>query len=249
MLKIKNLNFSIENIEILKNISLNVKSKKNVGIIGPNGCGKTTLLKNVYRYLKYQKGTITVNDILIEEYKPRELAKQVAILAQKQEINFDFTVEEIVEMGRYTHEKSIFSIYKKEEIISALKQVGMEHTKDRSFLTLSGGEMQRVLIARALVQKSELLILDEPTNHLDIKYQLQIMKLIKEIDRTTLSVIHDMNIASSYCDYIYAIKNGELILEGTPEVVFTEKNIFEIFDIQCKVVKHPTHQTPLIIFL
>jgi iron complex transport system ATP-binding protein len=249
MLKIKNLNFSIENIEILKNISLNVKSKKNVGIIGPNGCGKTTLLKNVYRYLKYQKGTITVNDILIEEYKPRELAKQVAILAQKQEINFDFTVEEIVEMGRYTHEKSIFSIYKKEEIISALKQVGMEHTKDRSFLTLSGGEMQRVLIARALVQKSELLILDEPTNHLDIKYQLQIMKLIKEIDRTTLSVIHDMNIASSYCDYIYAIKNGELILEGTPEVVFTEKNIFEIFDIQCKVVKHPTNQTPLVIFL
>ena len=249
MLKIKNLNFSIENNEILKNISLNVKTKQNVGIVGANGCGKSTLLKNIYRYLKYESGSITLNDILVEEYKPRELAKQMSILAQKQEINFDFTVEEIIEMGRYAHEKSIFSTYQKEEIESALKQVGMENMKERSFLTLSGGEMQRILIARSLVQKSELLILDEPTNHLDIKYQLQIMDLIKKINRTTLSVIHDMNIASSYCDYIYAIKNGEIILEGTPKTVFTEENILNIFDVRCKVIEHPTKKVPLIIFL
>lgn len=249
MLKVKNLNFSIDDIEILKNICISVKTKKNIGIIGPNGCGKSTILKNIYRYLKSQSGLITIDDISIDNYKPKELAKKMAVLAQNQNINFDFTVEEIVEMGRYAHEKSIFSIYKKDEIISALKQVGMEHMKDRSFLTLSGGEMQRILIARALVQKSDLLILDEPTNHLDIKYQLQIMNLIKEIDKTTLSVIHDMNIASSYCDFIYAIKNGEVVAQGTPDEIFTEHNIYNIFDIHCKVIKHPTKETPLIIFL
>ncbi|MGL6064291.1 MAG: ABC transporter ATP-binding protein [Fusobacteriaceae bacterium] len=249
MLKVKNLNISIDNIEILKNISMTIKSKKNVGIIGPNGCGKSTILKNIYRYLKSESGLITINNISIEDYKPKELAKKMAVLAQNQNINFDFTVEEIVEMGRYAHEKSIFSIYKKEEIVSALKQVGIKNMKDRSFLTLSGGEIQRVLIARALVQKSDLLILDEPTNHLDIKYQLQIMNLIKEIDKTTLSVVHDMNIASSYCDFIYAIKNGEIIAQGTPNEIFTEQNIYNIFDIHCKVIKHPTKEAPLIIFL
>lgn len=172
----------------------------------------------------------------------------MAVLAQKQNMNFDFTVEEIVEMGRYAHQNSLFTLEKKEVIKEALASVGLEDMKDRSFLTLSGGEMQRVLIARALAQDSDILVLDEPTNHLDIKYQIEIMKLVRKTDKTILAVIHDMNIASSYCDYIYGMKKGKIEIQGTPDEVFTKENIKKVFDVECEVVKHPKTNRPLIIF-
>ena len=248
MIKVKKLEYSIDNEKILENISVTIKEKKFVGIIGANGCGKSTLLKNIYRFLKYKNGEIIIDSIELSDYKSKALAKKMAVLAQKQNMNFDFTVEEIIEMGRYAHHDSLFTSEKKEIIKEALQSVGLEEMKDRSFLTLSGGEMQRVLIARALAQNSDILILDEPTNHLDIKYQIQVMQLVKKTKKTILAVIHDMNIASSYCDYIYGMKKGKIEIEGKPENVFTKENIKKVFDVECEVAKHPKTDRPLIIF-
>jgi len=173
MIEVKNLSFSIENRKIIQDISIVVNKSQFVGIIGANGSGKSTLLKNVYRFFKYDSGDIKLKNIGLYDYSSKDLAKEMAVLAQKQNMNFDFSVEEIVEMGRYAYKNSIFEVERNknsEFVGNALNAVGMYNMKDRSFLSLSGGEMQRVLIARALAQNTEILILDEPTNHLDIKY-------------------------------------------------------------------------------
>lgn len=248
MLIIDDLEFGIDEKEILKKISLKIKRGSFVGIIGANGCGKSTLLKNIYRFLNYEVGSIKLEDRDLKNYKPKELAKKISVLSQKNSINFDFTVEEIVEMGRYAHESSIFCRGNKDEIKKALLEVGMYEYRNKSFTSLSGGELQRVLIARALAQKSEMLILDEPTNHLDIKYQIQIMDLVKKVSQTTLAVIHDMNLASFYCDYIFAMKEGKIVVEGSPEEMFTVENIKKIFDMECQVTEHPIRNKPLITF-
>lgn len=250
MIRVENLRYSVDQRKILNDISILVKKKKFVGIIGANGCGKSTLLKNIYRFLKCNSGEIIIDKLEISEYKTEFLAKKMAVLAQKHNMNFDFTVEEIVEMGRYAHQKSeLNSKFSNKEIIEkSLKSVGMEQMRLRSFLSLSGGEMQRVLIARALAQDSHILILDEPTNHLDIKYQRQVMEMIVETDKTILAVIHDMNIASSYCNYIYAMKDGKIQVEGEPDSIFTKENIKDIFDVECVILKHPKSGRPLIIF-
>ena len=174
VIEVENLYYSIDDTNTLRDISLQVKEKKFVGIIGANGCGKSTLLKNIYRFLKPKKGKIKVNSIFIEDYSSKEIAKKISVLAQKQSMNFDFTIEEIVEMGRYAHQNSIFKNEINNDIVKdSLQAVGMYDMRKRSFLTLSGGEMQRIFIARTLAQNTDILILDEPTNHLDIKYQLQ----------------------------------------------------------------------------
>lgn len=248
VIKVNNLAYSIDNKRILKEISLEVKKNKFVGIIGANGCGKSTLLKNIYRFLKYDSGNIKVEDKDITEYSGKDLAKKISVLIQKQNMNFDFTVQEIIEMGRYARHENIFETEDRSYIKKYLSSVGMEGMEKRSFLSLSGGEMQRVFIARALSQETNILILDEPTNHLDLKYQIEIMNLIKKQEKTVLSVIHDMNIASKYCDYVVALKDGKVMVNGDVEKVFTKENIKEIFDIDCEVIKNPKTQKPLIIF-
>ena len=251
MIDVKNLNFSIENKKILENIYIKVNQGQFIGVIGANGSGKSTLLKNVYRFLKYDSGDIKLKNIDLYSYSSKNLAKEMAVLAQKQNMNFDFSVEEIVEMGRYAYKHSIFETDENKNskfIENALNAVGMYEMRNRSFLSLSGGEMQRVLIARALAQNTEILILDEPTNHLDIKYQIQIMELVKETKKTILAVIHDMNIASSYCNYIYALKDGKICFEGSPEKIFTKENIKNIFDVEADVLIHPKNKKPLIVF-
>ena len=247
MIQVKNLCYSIGNNNILKEVSLQVKNNQFVGIVGANGCGKSTLLKNIYRFLKCKSGQIKIENIDIDEYSGKELAKKISVLVQKQNVNFDFTVEEIVEMGRYAKFDSVF-LENKKAVEKALDSVGMLGMKGRSFLTLSGGEMQRVFIARALASDTNILILDEPTNHLDIRCKIHIMDLIKQQHKAVLAVIHDMNIASKYCDYIVAIKNGEVIKCGKTKDVFTKKNIKEIFDVECDVVEHREGGYPVVIF-
>lgn len=251
MLKVKELFYQCEEQEILKNISFNIEKNKFVGIIGENGCGKSTLLKNIYGVLKKTKGDIVIAGMDLNHFSKKKLAQKIAVLAQSQKISFDFTVKEIVEMGRYAH-NSFFkeNILENKKIIEeALEVVGLLKYKDRNFFNLSGGEIQRVLIARALAQKTDLLILDEPTNHLDIKYQLQIMNIIKKQEKTVLAVIHDMNIASAYCDYIIALKNGKIVKEGKPIEIFTKKNIREIFNVEVEIIEHPQKKVPYMIYL
>lgn len=248
ILRVENLYFKIDEFELLKNISLNLKGKGFVGIIGANGSGKSTLLKNIYRFLRANSGEIYIKNKNIKEYRTKELARELSVLTQKQEMSFNFQVDEIMDMATYSQKKIYSTKVREEKIRVALSLVGMENYIDRDFLSLSGGEIQRILIARLIFQGSEILILDEPTNHLDIRYQIEIMNLLKSLNKTILMVLHDINLASYYCDYIYAMKNGEILYEGEESTILNKEIIKDIYEIDCEIIEHPIRKKKMVIF-
>ena len=250
-LKIEGLEYEIGKQKILKGIDLEIPKGKFVGIIGPNGSGKSTLLKNIYRVYKPSKGKIYIDGKEINEMKSKEIAKELAILAQESSTQFDFTVEDVVKMGRYPY-KSMFEDYSKEDIKlvdEMIKRVGLENYKDRSFNTLSGGEKQRAFIARALVQDTDFIILDEPTNHLDITYQIQLMDIIKSMNVTVFAALHDMNISAMYCDYIIVMKHGEILKNGTVDEIFTSETIKEVFGVDSYILENPINGRKQIFYI
>ncbi|EQK43401.1 ABC transporter family protein [[Clostridium] bifermentans ATCC 638] len=250
-LQVKNLEFSIDKKEILKDISFEIPKGSFVGIIGPNGSGKSTILKNIYRLYKPDSGQILLDNKNLLNMKDKDCAKEIAVLAQESNSQFDFTVEQIVKMGRYPY-KSVFEDYSKKDldmVTDMLKRVGLEDYVGRSFSKLSGGEKQRTLIARALVQDTEFLILDEPTNHLDIGYQIQLMDLVKSLNITTLSAIHDMNMASMYCDYLIVMKDGKIKNCGSVKEVITEEMLRDIFGVNAYVGVNPMNNKLQVSFM
>lgn len=250
-LQVKNISFSIDEKEILKDISFNVPKGSFIGIIGPNGSGKSTLLKNIYRLHKPSSGSIILDNKDLSKMKDKECARDIAVLAQESSTNFDFTVQQIVKMGRYPY-KSVFEDYSKEDIEmvkNMLYKVGLEDYGDRSFFALSGGEKQRVLIARALVQNTDFLILDEPTNHLDIGYQIQLMDLVKSLNIATLAAIHDMNLAAMYCDYLIVMKAGKIIKFGAVEEVIDAEMLKEVFGVNAYVGTNPMNNKLQVSFM
>ena len=224
---------------ILKGISLETHTGEFVGIIGPNGSGKSTLLKCIYRVLKPDGGCIWLGDQELHEMKIRNSARKVAVVAQHNYYNFEFSVREVVMMGRAPHKKMLEKDGAKDfEIVDqALKTVGMYEFADRNFSTLSGGEQQRVILARALAQQTPCLILDEPTNHLDITHQLQLMELVRGLNVTVLSAIHDLNIAAMYCHRLYILKDGEIVGSGTPEELLTPETIRRVYQVESEIVR------------
>lgn len=250
-LNVDKLTFSYDEKTAVDKVCIEIKKGEFVGIIGPNGSGKSTLLKNIYRALTPDSGEITLDDENLLSMKHKKSAQKMAVVGQENEMAFDFTVEEIVAMGRSPHKK-IFdgdTDHDKYIVHHALEHLGMEDMAKRSFQKLSGGEKQRVLLARTVAQESDFLILDEPTNHLDINYQMQMFDFVKRLKVTVLSAMHDLNMAALYCDKIYAMKDGKIILCGTPEEVLTEENIHNLFGVNCSVAKHPITQKPTITYL
>lgn len=225
--------------KILKEVSLEARNREFVGIIGPNGSGKSTLLKCIYRVLNPEKGCVYLDEIRMQNMSVRESARKMAVVAQHNYYNFEFSVKEVVLMGRAPHKKALERDNARDyEIVEkALQTVGMSQFSQRSFSTLSGGEQQRVILARALAQQTPCLILDEPTNHLDITHQIQIMKLVKQLDVTVISAIHDLNIAAAFCDRLYVLKDGEIVGQGKPEEVLTPKFIKEIYEVEAEITK------------
>ena len=232
------IKMEIGNNEILKGVSIDSKNREFIGIIGPNGSGKSTLLKCIYRILKPNNGCIMLGEEDISKMSVKESAKKLAVVAQHNYYNFDFSVGEVVLMGRSPHKKSLEPDNSEDyDIVNeSLEKVGMLGFKNRSFSTLSGGEQQRVILARALAQQTPCLILDEPTNHLDIKYQLSLLNIVKSLNLTIISAIHDLNIASMYCDRLFVMKNGRIVGMGTPQEVLTKEFIKEIYDIDVEIV-------------
>ena len=237
-IKSENINVTLEKNNILKGINIEVDNKEVVGIIGPNGSGKSTLLKCIYRVLKPNDGAILLDNVDIKEMSVKESSKRLAVLSQHNNYNFDFTVKDIVLMGRSPHKKFMERDNKDDyDIVNeALKKVDMFEFKDRSFQSLSGGEQQRVILARALAQQPKCLILDEPTNHLDIKYQLQLMRIVKGLGIEVIAAIHDLNIAAMYCDKIYVLKDGEIIKYGKPKDVLTKEIIKDVYEVDAEVI-------------
>ena len=250
-LKVEHLDFSIDKAQILKAIDLEIQKGEFVGLVGPNGCGKSTLLKNIYRIYQPDRGKIYLDGQLVDQVNDKEFAKKMAVMVQENTVEFDLTVIDMVMLGRYAHKRLLQDSSEKDHAIAEkyLEEVGMKGYEERSFLSLSGGEKQRVLLARALSQEAELIVLDEPTNHLDIKYQYQIMNILKRQDMTVFTSVHDLNIASLYCDRIVVLKKGDLVKIGTPEEVITPEMIHYLYGIDSEVRINKTTGRPQIQFL
>ena len=240
----KDIHLSYGAREILKGVDIHSENGEFVGLIGPNGSGKSTLLKCIYRILKPNAGQVFLDEEELRAMSIKESARKMGVVAQHNYYNFEFTVREVVMMGRAPHKKALERDNAKDyEIVEeALKTVGMEEFAQRSFSTLSGGEQQRVILARALAQQTPCLILDEPTNHLDITHQLQLMRIVKNLSATVISAIHDLNIAAMFCDRIYALKEGRIIAQGTPREVLTEDFIRQVYQVDAEIAKDSSGQ-------
>lgn len=240
-LKVDHVSVTLSGTEIVKDISMKVDNKQFVGIVGPNGCGKSTLLKSIYKVIKPQKGLVFLGDKDVLKSSARAISKDLGVVGQFNELSFDFTVREMVMMGRTPHKHFMESdnIEDYKIVADALERVNLAKYADRSYLTLSGGEKQRVILARAIAQEPEFLILDEPTNHLDIKYQLQILSVVKSLNIGVLAALHDLSMASVYCDILYVVKDGQIIASGNPKAVLTKKLIRQVFEIDCEIYSNP----------
>ena len=236
-LEAKDIEAVLGGTPILRGVSLEVDHNDFVGIIGPNGSGKSTLLKCIYRVLKPQAGIVRLDGTDIRELSYKKSAQTIAVLAQHNYYNFEFSVQDVVLMGRSPHKRTMERDNSQDYAIvaQALETVGMADMTKRSFSTLSGGEQQRVILARALAQQTPCLILDEPTNHLDIKYQLQLLDIVKGLSRTVISAIHDLNIAAMYCTWLVVMKDGKVITKGTPRQVLTPELIRQVYEVEATV--------------
>ena len=236
---------------ILEDIEISVKEGEIVGLIGPNGSGKSTFLRAVYRRVKPCAGQISVGEENVWSLTPRQVAKRIAVVQQQPQSEFGFLVREIVNMGRMPHKQMLsFDDIQDDEIVNeALARVKMTAFAERPSSSLSGGERQRVFIARALAQRTELLILDEPTNHLDIQCQIEILELLKTLGITTFLTLHDMNLAAAYCNRLYVISSGHIVAQGTPEEVLTPSLMRNVFGVDAIVGRHPVTGRPHLAFL
>ncbi len=249
-LQVKQVCFSINGEQIIRNINLDINKNEFVGLIGPNGSGKSTLLRCIYRILKPDAGLITLNDEDIWKLSYRQMAKSTSVVLQESSTEFDFTVFEMVLMGRAPHQGMFNSETRQDiEIVqSALLRVGLQDLAQRNFLSLSGGEKQRVMIARAISQQAKFLILDEPTNHLDIRYQLEILELIKDLGVTCIAALHDLNLAAAYCVRLYVLQAGEVVASGTPSEILHPELIRNVYGVGADVLVHPKTGKPYVFF-
>ncbi|MGA4515777.1 ABC transporter ATP-binding protein [Solibacillus silvestris] len=241
MIQLQQVEYSVDDKEILKSISLEIIEGKFIGIIGPNGSGKSTMLKILYRHLKQSSGKVTLHEQEVWDISPKKLARQMAVVSQESAILFDFTVKDLVMMGR-TPYKGWLSSDKAEDmsiVDRSMKLANIAHLANRTLSNLSGGEKKRVMLARALAQQASILILDEPTNHLDIEHQLHLMDLVKDLPITIVAALHDLNLAAAYCDELIVMNNGTLHIHGSPENVLTTPMLKEVFHIDAGISKNP----------
>ena len=250
-LEVNDLSWTVDGHPILRGVSLRVEPGTFVGVIGPNGSGKSTLLRCVYRVLRPDAGLVTLDGRSVWELTARQTAQSVAVVLQERSSQFDFTVREVVLMGRSPHKRLLDGETVEDDRLAAeaLAQVGLSSFEERSFPTLSGGEQQRALVARALVQQPRLLVLDEPTSHLDIHHQIQMLDLVRSLKLTSLAALHDLNLAAEYCDWIYVLDAGVVVASGTGDEVLTADMIRDVYHVRANVTRHPVTGRPHVMFM
>ena len=255
MYKIENLNFEIQKKEILKNISLSIKNNNFLSIVGPNGCGKSTLIKTINRNIDIQSGGITLNDKKIENFSDKDLALKRSVLNQSFSFPYSFKAIEIVEMGLYAYE---LNAKEKNDILDyVVGKLHLNSLRDKNYLVLSGGEKQKIQFARVVVQlcasceKERYLFLDEPTLNLDIFYQFKILDLAKELQKDlnigVCAILHDINQAYLYSDEVIMMKDGKIKYFGATKDILNYKNIFDIFEVKSEFVYSKNLQKDILI--
>jgi iron complex transport system ATP-binding protein len=248
-LELSDLSVDIGGRRIVSDISIDVPDGTFAGLLGPNGSGKSTILKAIYRDRLPAAGQVLVDGQDLLALAPRAAARRVAVVSQEFTLEFDFTVSELVMIGRTPHKRAFGRDDAADRMIvgQAIERVGCQHLAHRSFATLSGGEKQRVLIAQALAQGTDHLILDEPTNHLDIRYQVEILELVAGLGVTVLAAIHDISLAALFCDAVHLIAAGRLVTSGPPADVLTAAAVRSAYGTDVLVIAHPDTGTPHLI--
>ncbi len=253
LMAIENISFNYEESPILQDVTLTIRSGEVLGIIGPNGSGKTTLLRLLTGILHPRQGRILLEGKDLKQWKRKELTTRIAVVPQDTYIPFTYTVSEIVLMGRtpYLHLLEVESKHDFEIAGQMMQLTDTLEFSDRYFDALSGGEKQRVLIARALVQEPDILLLDEPTAHLDINHQIDILNLVKKLNRekqvAVVLVTHDLNTASLYTDRLMLLSKGQRVALGVPAEVITQDNIRNVYGTEVLIHRHPTSGVPQVI--
>ena len=232
IMEVKNLSYSVEQKEILKNVTANFAEGKITAIIGANGSGKSTLMSFLGKS-RPSVAAVFFRGKDISEISAQDYALQVSVLPQQQKMIADFRVEDVVVMGRFPYKKK-FHDYSAEDYKIAQKamaQVGIEKMARRRLSNMSGGEIQRVLIAKALAQEPQLILMDEPTNHLDVKYKVALMKTLQDYGKTVIVVLHDLSLAIQYCDDVVVMKDGEVFTQGEAKKIMKPKLLQDIFGV------------------
>jgi iron complex transport system ATP-binding protein len=231
---------------ILHPASFRLEAGRVLGVIGANGAGKTTLLRMIYRYSQPRSGRVLIGGEDIWSIAPRAAARKVAAVLQEQPSDFSLTVRDVVSLGRIPHRLGFASPGEgcTRAIDRALFRMDLMPLAHRGFGTLSGGERQRAMVARALAQEPELLVLDEPTNHLDIRHQLEVLALIRDLDMTIVTSLHDLNMAAGICDDILLLQHGRMCGFGPPEKVLTAASVSAAFRVDARAERlSPSNQT------
>ena len=240
-LKVDRVQFYYEARKVLDEISFEAGEGEFIGLIGPNGSGKTTLLTIIDGILRPKVGSVYLDCKRISELDPKELARELAMVPQTADLNFDLKVFDVVMMGRYPYlgKLSLEREVDEEKVRFWMRLTNTLHLAERSIKEISGGERQRVLIARALAQEPRILLLDEPTSNLDVCYQIEIMNLLKELVEklglTIICAIHDLNLAARYSDKIILVNGGRIKGIGRPIEVLTKENLRDVFKIEAKI--------------
>ena len=239
---------------IVRDMDLHIAEGKITTIIGPNGSGKSTVLKAITRLIRYQQGRVAIGGEDSLAMKPKALARRIAVLPQIHKAPSDFRVKELVSYGRMPYQKMLSGLSRTDEEIVrwAMDVTGTWQFRDKSIFEISGGETQRVWIATVLAQKPEIMFLDEPTTYLDISHQLEMMKLVKKLNRETgiaiVMVLHDLLQAMEVSDHVVVIRNGDKYSEGTPEEVITSRMLREVYDVDCEIMHVGGRSRPIIAF-
>ena len=240
MIEVKNIYCGYDNKKIIKDLSFNVNNGENLCIVGPNGCGKSTLLKSIANIIEYE-GSVKIDNKEVSSFSRIDLAKKVALMSQMSQIYFPYTVYDTVSLGRYAYSKGAFSklsLTDRKIIIDSMKKVGIYELKDKLITELSGGQLQRVFLAKIFAQDPDIILLDEPTNHLDFKNQIDLLENLNEWVKTNnkivIGVLHDLNLVQYFADKVLMIQSGKVVSYGRPEDVLKGEILNDIYGMDIK---------------